>query len=346
MGGYMKYMPSFIRSEEQPKSQTILQLWKEAQAMVEYALDAGLKVPPRFLGTIEEFKDSGWLSPPVMGSSLTSSNTNESRPAGGGNKEIKDRQVLYQLVRVHNQLAEIVLPATPTSILYLAEERGRGKWLPALFPRSLSITRSMAIFGVLSLIIFCVLLAFPNTFGDEKGQLSPFFDVLRSLVAAALGASFLQLYQANTYIVARTFDPKYMSSYYFRFILGLMAGIIIAYLVPGLEGAGPGGGFTKPILALLGGFSASLVYRILFRLVDAAESIVRGETKDLVDAQVQQEKARLTEQATRDRLQVAGEVVELRQQLASGDAQKAGQLADQLMDRMLPKQEDDEKINP
>jgi hypothetical protein len=43
---------------------------------------------------------------------------------------------------------------------------------------------------------------------------------------------------------------------------------------------GDAGELSKPLLALLGGFSASVLYRILERLVQTVESLVRGETHE------------------------------------------------------------------
>ena len=59
------------------------------------------------------------------------------------------------------------------------------------------------------------------------------------LSAAALGASFSALFQANQYIVKGTFDPKYEASYWVRFVVGLIAGIIMTQVIPtaGLENA-------------------------------------------------------------------------------------------------------------
>lgn len=69
------------------------------------------------------------------------------------------------------------------------------------------------------------------------------------------------------------FDPKYEPSYWIRLLVGIMAGLILASLIPvdpdALNGLG------HPTLSLLGGFSASLVYRILNLLVSFVEDIVK-----------------------------------------------------------------------
>lgn len=63
------------------------------------------------------------------------------------------------------------------------------------------------------------------------------------------------------------------SSDWVRFNLGLIAGMVLAVLVPIDTGSKT---FERPLLALLGGFSASVVYRILQRLVDTLESSCRS----------------------------------------------------------------------
>lgn len=52
------------------------------------------------------------------------------------------------------------------------------------------------------------------------------------LAAAGLGVSFAALYKANTFIANGTFDPTYHASYWIRFFLGLIAGLILAIMVP------------------------------------------------------------------------------------------------------------------
>ncbi len=119
------------------------------------------------------------------------------------------------------------------------------------------------------------------------------------LAAAALGASFISLYKANKYIAMGVYNPKYESSYWVRFVVGLISGIILTQLIPlnidevakgivaggkaakntgGLESADDlryaSVAITKICLALLGGFSANLVYNILNRLVETVQFLI------------------------------------------------------------------------
>ncbi len=293
-------------------------LLRECRAMIAHALDFGLKVPPKTFTTIERAP-----------------------------KSTEDTE-LWSLVRAHSRLSEIVKPATPVSIAFLAKEKEKPRTLKWFFPKSVSIARSMAFTGVISLIVFCMVLVLLESSIVSASHTFWYglLQVVYPLIAASLGASFLALYQANSYIVTRTFDPKYISSYYYRYVLGLMAGMILANLVPGFGSqAAPEGpqisnvaaSFSKPVLAMIGGFSASVVYRILFRLVYAVESIVRGDTKDVIDAQLIQERARMNETAMNEKMQSTRELLSIREALnATGDKEDTINRLDTLIESALP----------
>ncbi len=145
------------------------------------------------------------------------------------------------------------------------------------------------------------------------------------LAAAGLGASFAALFLVNRYIAEASYDPKFEASYWIKFALGLISGIILAQLVPigemTVEAGAPETGIgrlAKPVLALLGGFSSALVYRILNRMVAAVETLVRGETREIVAAQELAAKARLAEHDARSRMETISRLVALQQQLADG----------------------------
>ena len=117
----------------------------------------------------------------------------------------------------------------------------------------------------------------------ESNGIPLLLNLLFLLTAAGLGACFAALFQANRYIADCTFDTKFESSYWIRLILGLMAGLILSQMIPLSEGSNAIA-VTKPTLAMLGGFSAAVVYRIMHRLVEAVESLVKGETRDIAAA--------------------------------------------------------------
>jgi hypothetical protein len=102
-------------------------------------------------------------------------------------------------------------------------------------------------------------------------------EALNWLFGAGLGASFYGLISAMPHIKDRTFDPSYTGFYVLRFVLGLIAGLILAMVSHAAfqgnelaERLGPG------LIALLGGFSAEAVELVLKRLVEVLTAVVQG----------------------------------------------------------------------
>jgi hypothetical protein len=168
------------------------------------------------------------------------------------------------------------------------------------------------------------------------------------LAAAGLGACFAGLFQANRYIANSTFDPKYESSYWIRIVLGLMAGMILSELIPldifgggGAENSGSGvttstQALGKPVLALLGGFSAAAVYRIIARIIDALESLVWGDGKETTAAQEQAARAQFESQLTQNRLSLASNLTKIQQKLGSGASpEELKQELDKIMNNLI-----------
>lgn len=115
---------------------------------------------------------------------------------------------------------------------------------------------------------------------DMLEMSSNFVHILENIqyvVLALLGAVFSIMYKANLYVVTGTFDKKYVPSYWSQLIMGVIAGYFLANFIPD-DGVIYNNlkEYSKPTLAVLGGFSAELVYRILNRLVDALQSIFKG----------------------------------------------------------------------
>ena len=238
-------------------------------------------------------------------------------------EEIPD---LRRLIRAHAELIRLVAPATPRTIMLLSE--GRQSALSMLGP--VRLVRQMLI-AVLILLVAFILLASSDHVNQSSGDIftSAGLDLLINelffLAAGGLGAAFSALFTAYRYISEGTYDPKYESTYWLRFILGLMAGLLLAALVPL---GGEADTFTKPLLALLGGFSASVLYRILERLVSSVESLVRGDSRELRAAEREVIAARAREQAGLDRFELAGHLRRLEHQAREGTT--PGDVADSL----------------
>lgn len=179
-----------------------------------------------------------------------------------------------QLVRAHAYLARAVAPALPQTLVLFEHERRHARFATAFGP--VKLVRQLMAASTLFLCTFVATSLSPAV-NAESGDLftTSGTDLLLNeaffLSAAGIGASFAALFQVNRFVAKGTYDPKYDTSYWTRFILGLIAGMVLAELVP-VEGS-----FSRPLLALVGGFSASVVYRVLTRIVETLESFVSGE---------------------------------------------------------------------
>ncbi|MFZ2727321.1 MAG: hypothetical protein WAX77_13790 [Methylococcaceae bacterium] len=198
---------------------------------------------------------------------------------------------LTKLVEVHDLLSKAIAPATPRAILLLDplfSERSSLSWLsPVPLLRRLMV---VAFFSLMGFIGIALSPDVSSNGGDifHSDGMPLFVNLMFFVFSASLGACFAALFQANNYIVAGIFDPKYEPSYWIRLLVGIMAGLILASLIP-LDPAALNG-LGKPTLSLLGGFSASLVYRILNLLVGVVEDMVKRMSSAMLGER--QEKAK------------------------------------------------------
>jgi hypothetical protein len=130
-----------------------------------------------------------------------------------------------------------------------------------------------------------------NPPGEAPSSASLWLKQLNWFFAAALGAVFYVLFTAHEYVKNRTFDPRYNSVYLIRFVLGVLAGLILASVAaaPLLSQNETFRSLGPAVIALLGGFSTEAVYQILQRLVDIMLAAVRGDVSDAAKAKTSQE---------------------------------------------------------
>ncbi len=284
------------------------QLLRASEAMVRYALASGLVVPEPVAHTIHR---AGLPDAPPVD--------------------------VRQLTRAHNELVRLVAPATPRTILVIAE--GRRSALSMLGP--VRLVRQMLVVVIVLLVLF-LLLASSQEVNETSGDF--FHDAgepvlingLFYLVAGGLGAAFSALFTAQRYIKDGIYDPKYESTYWLRFILGLMAGLLLPALVPlGVEGES-GGAVTRPVLALLGGFSAAVLYRVLERLVSTVETLVRTDPRQVQSAQQEVAAARSAEATATERVALVSELRRLQDQARAGGAGRVADGIEELVDDLLP----------
>jgi hypothetical protein len=286
-----------------------------AQAMLRYALASGFRVP-------------AWVV-----ESVRSSSTTAGEPADAE---------FETLLRARAELVRIVAPATPRTILLVSE--GRESRLSMLGP--VRLVRQMLV-AVLILLTAFVLLAMSPEVNMSSGNVlsSSGTEVLLNelffLAAGGLGAAFSALFTAYRYISDGTYDPKYESSYWVRFILGLMAGLLLPALIP-LGAEGGDRAFSRPLLALVGGFSAAVLYRILERLVSAVESLIQGDTRAARTADQEVSAARAEIAAERERLELAARLRGLQQEIGeNGASRRLRDGIDELVQQLLTARADE-----
>ncbi|WDE04388.1 hypothetical protein SG34_024090 [Thalassomonas viridans] len=273
----------------------------ECQAMVKHAFAKGVKVPAKITKLLAQQKLN---------------------PQGDDRAE--------QLTQIHNQLAELVSPAKPVTIMLMAKETEKASLF--LFFGRVPLIRKMMMVAILSLVVLIALSL--SSYINNENMVTSMFDMEGTrllfvqailLASAAIGASFAALFKANSYVTAGCYDPKYESSYWVRFVVGLIAGIILTQLIPinldtvaraaegamgsvspdgQEEGSGVSHAALRISMALVGGFSANLVYTILDRTVETIASFVSPATSE--DPEIQ--KQALLNQFGQEKIQLISEL--------------------------------------
>ncbi len=297
---------------------------RECEAMMRHAFASGAGVPGEHVATLERIAAERARDRAHLAVADEGSPSSEDGPASAALPlaacSVQAAQVLSQ---IHASLTRIVAPATPRTILLLDQELRKG-----------GLSRSL---GAVPLVRYMMLAALISLFGLIATGVSPqvnegtvnlgllkssgltlLLNILFLLCAAGVGASFSALFTANHYVSAGTFDPKYDSSYWVRFFLGLIAGVILTTLVS-IEAGDPAHVLAPPTLALIGGFSANVVYRIIDRLVDAAESPFRADPRDVHAAERLAAKVRYEQQLAETKARLAGVLVQFQRRLDSGE---------------------------
>jgi hypothetical protein len=273
------------------------QMARECEAMAQHALSTGRTIP---LEVVER------LDQALSGADLAVSGSTPRRPSIGdlpreeavvGGTPAAERSPLASLYVAHGALAQIIAPATPGGVLLLAAERATHPLLYALGP--LPIGRLMLGLAILSLL---VLLGIPLSeevnpvnMGKTMMELTGFPLFIKEAYlfsAASLGSSFQNLQRINVVVSNGTFDPKFQSTYWTRWAMGVISGIIIAQLIfvfllhtPTTGPAGLKATIGQPLLALLGGYSVDLVHGILSHTINTLGSFFRGSRDGMVDNQ-------------------------------------------------------------
>jgi hypothetical protein len=186
------------------------------------------------------------------------------------------------LAAAHAGLALVIEPATPEAVLLMAEERVRHPFWSEFGP--LPLVRQMLALTMLSLALLLgvSICAEVNTANMSKSLLElsgyPLLMIEAFLVSAAsLGGCFANLQRINTIISEGTYDPRVQSTYWTRWVMGVISGVVLSQIVynfflahsvvQSTVQATPAA-IAQPILALLGGYSVDFVHGILKRAIN------------------------------------------------------------------------------
>jgi hypothetical protein len=305
-----------------PPSATLRdQILREAVEMIRYAFASGKSVPTGVVDTVEQYESHPRDAPPLATSPL---------------------------VLAHSRLVKIVAPATPRAIEILADGNGASRFA---FLGPVSLVRQLMLVAIVCVLAFVLIGLFEATgtttvtFGNAWGW-KLLLNQAWWLAAAGVGASFAILFQVNGYIGKSNYNPRYAPTYWVKFLLGLMAGYIMVALLPfELDRQGSGLHLLQPAIAMLGGYSASAVYRILTRLVEAVETIFRGNAREVIAEREQAAAAGAAEEASRARVRLAARLLDVQRQLAASPAndEVSGAIRD-IMASLVPEMAETEQL--
>ena len=288
----------------------------ECNAMVKFAFGSGLKVPDKIVEVLQS-------------SIVTLSNKDENKDENDLNiYNDEELKCMENLAIIHNKLVVIISPAKPNTLVFF-EKENKKKIFGFLGP--VALIRRMMTIAILSLISLIIISISPEVNGSPESfglttnhGYSLLINQLFLMSAASIGASFAALFQVSEYIKNATYNPMYESTYWVRFVLGLLAGTMLATLIPidiftqKETVTTLNQGFERPILALLGGFSASVVFRILTRLTSTIESLFKGDAKELIATQEAAFNIKMQQQSMQARLEMLNSLKEFQSKLSSG----------------------------
>ncbi len=240
-------------------------LLRECEAMIQHTLGTGAEIPTELFSRYDAYLDGETNSAP---------------------------ESLAELAAVHVELSKLIAPATPAAVLLIQEEGEQHPFWSSLGP--VPIVRHFLLLGGLSLLALLAvsLSSAVNTENLHKSLLeisgyNLLVTELFLLAAASLGSCFANLQTLRAFIMAGTYDPKHQSSYWSRWVMGVIAGILLSQVIYNVLVTAGGDGqaswmssaLSEPTLALLGGYSADLVQSTLNRIIAAIDMLLGGEPR-------------------------------------------------------------------
>ena len=319
---------------------------RECEAMVQHAFSTGRVVPIEVMVRLDQAVSAAdGLSVVAAPDRRDDASIAEAAARGATTVEMSR---FVSLAVAHAGLARAIAPATPEAVLLMADERERHPLSSALGP--LPLVRQMLGLALLSLVILLAVSinAAVNTENMAKSLLElsgfPLLMVETFLVSAAsLGACFANLHRINTFISEGTYDPRFQSTYWTRWVMGVISGVILSQLVynsvlahSGADtGAGAAGAIAQPILALVGGYSVDFVHGVLRRAINTVGNFFSVSTDGAAD---NQQRPAIAEALAQERLATTSELAALQRALLENpDPEEMRKRLDGLIQRMAVK---------
>ncbi len=221
-----------------------------------------------------------------------------------------DDSFLERLATNHDHLRTAIAPVTPASLRGHTYARQKNQIIWGMWAATLAFLIGFLILTGSSIINpQLVETSFLYRIGWDQWTVA-----LLYITAAGIGACFYNLVSMYRYILAHRFDVAYKSCYAMRILLGIVAGYVLAEVIP-IEA----GQFSKPLLAMLGGFSAEAVEAILTRFVETLKATVQGNLGDQIEAQKQAADAKAQVRETQLKIDVAKELSDVLNALPKGE---------------------------
>jgi hypothetical protein len=265
------------------------QMTRECEAMVQHALSTGRTIPLEVIERLDRAlsgTDSA-VSVPTSGRPSIGELAREEAIVGGA--PAAETFPLASLSVAHGALAQIIAPATPEAVTR-----------PLLYSMGpLPIGRQMLGLAILSVILLLGIALSeeinPVNMGKTMLTLSGYALFVKEVFlvsAASLGSCFQNLQKINVVISDGTYDPKFQSTYWTRWVMGVISGVIFSQLVyvflmpaPTTDAAAVPATIGQPIFALFGGYSVDLVHGILSRAINTLGDFFRGSRDGAVENQ-------------------------------------------------------------
>lgn len=132
--------------------------------------------------------------------------------------------------------------------------------------------------------------------------------------AAGLGSGFYSLTTSHAYIMQRTYNPQYDQAYYIRYILGLVAGMMLGCFGTQFFDLMQKGSTALPapvVLAVVGGYAAEAFSQILQRVGETLVTMVSGGEKKEVQRRERAVKAEADLREARNKAKTAKDLQDM-----------------------------------